>query len=113
MTMKRLAVIVIATAVSVGGASVFAGLPQAAAPTATPPPAPKGHQIFKFSPDGKLLLTMGKPGGGRDPDFFWQPNDILVAPDGSIFVAEGHSSAPGSTARVMKFSKDGALIRSF
>ena len=34
---------------------------------ATPPPAPagppKGHQIFKFSPDGKLLMTLGKPGG--------------------------------------------------
>ena len=21
----------------------------------------KGHQVFKFSPDGKVLLTLGKP----------------------------------------------------
>ena len=30
------------------------------------------------SPDGKLLLTLGKEGGGRDPEFFFQPNDVLV-----------------------------------
>jgi len=77
-------------------------------------PAPtKGHQVFKFSPDGKLLLTLGKPGGGRDPEFFFQPNDVLVAPNGDIFVSEGHASAAGSTARVLKFSKDGKLIKSF
>src|SRR4051812_5649611 len=39
----------------------------------------RGHQVFKFSPDGKLLLTLGKAGGGREPDFFYQPNDLLVA----------------------------------
>ncbi|MGH7711379.1 MAG: hypothetical protein ACREOG_08840, partial [Gemmatimonadaceae bacterium] len=35
------------------------------ADSTTPPPAPptKGHQVFKFSPDGKLLMTLGKPGG--------------------------------------------------
>lgn len=82
-----------------------------------PPPdaaaAPRGHQIFKFSPDGKLLLTMGKAGGGRDPEFFYQPNAVLVAPNGTIFVSEGHSSGEGATARVLKFSKDGALLASW
>jgi sugar lactone lactonase YvrE len=78
----------------------------------TPAPA-KGHQVFKFSPDGKLLLTLGKAGGGRDPEFFFQPNDILVAPNGEIFVSEGHASAAGSTARVLKFSKEGKFIKSF
>jgi len=76
-------------------------------------PATKGHQVFKFSPDGKLLLTLGKPAGGRDPEFFFQPNDVLVAPNGDIFVSEGHASAPGSTARVLKFSKDGKLIKTW
>jgi len=38
---------------------------------------------------------------------------VLLAPDGSIFVAEGHSSAPGSVARLFKFSKDGRLIKSW
>jgi len=81
----------------------------------TPPDsaAPKGHQIFKFSPAGKLLMTLGKPGGGRGAEYFFQPNDLLIAPSGDIFVSEGHSSAPGSTARVFKFSKDGKLIKSW
>ncbi len=71
----------------------------------------KGHQVFKFSPDGKLLLTLGKPGGGAGGDeYFNQPNDVAIAPNGDIFVAEGHS--PNSpTARVMKFTKDGKLIK--
>jgi sugar lactone lactonase YvrE len=74
---------------------------------------PKGHQIFKFSPTGKLLMTLGKAGGGRDTAYFWQPNDVLVAPNGNIFVAEGHTSSPGSTARVFKFSKQGKLIKTW
>jgi sugar lactone lactonase YvrE len=69
----------------------------------------KGHQVFKFSPDGKLLLTLGKPGGAAEPDFFYQPNDIVVAPNGDIFVAEGHG---GGNSRILKFSKDGKLIKS-
>ena len=75
--------------------------------------ASKGHQVFKFSPDGKVLLTLGKPGGGRDPEFFFQPNDVLVGPNGDIFVSEGHSSAAGSTARILKFSKDGKLVKTW
>src|SRR5690242_16546010 len=62
----------------------------------------RGHQVFKFSPAGKLLLTLGKPGGGTGAEYFTQPNDVLVAPNGDIFVVEGHSSAPGSVARVLK-----------
>ena len=73
----------------------------------------KGHQIFKFSPAGKLLMTLGEPGGGRGDKYFWQPNAMLIAPNGMIYVAEGHSSAPGSTARVYKFSKDGKLIKTW
>ncbi|HEY4303116.1 MAG TPA: peptidyl-alpha-hydroxyglycine alpha-amidating lyase family protein [Gemmatimonadaceae bacterium] len=73
----------------------------------------KGHQIFKFSPSGKLLMTLGEPGGGRGDRYFWQPNAMLIAPNGIIYVAEGHSSAPGSTARVYKFSKDGKLMKTW
>jgi sugar lactone lactonase YvrE len=85
------------------GASADTPLPQ-------PPAKVIGHQIYKFSPDGKLLMTLGKAGGGRDSVFFYQPNDILVAPDGSIFVCEGHSSSAGSTARLYKFDKNGKLL---
>jgi sugar lactone lactonase YvrE len=83
------------------------------AATGTPADSAHGHQIFKFSADGKLLMTLGKPGGGRGAEFFWQPNDVLVAPDGSIFVSEGHSSTPGSTARMYKFSSDGKLLKTW
>src|SRR4029077_13667410 len=41
--------------------------------------ATKGHQVFKFSRDGKLLLTLGDPGGGAAPRYFFQPNDVAVA----------------------------------
>jgi streptogramin lyase len=80
-----------------------------------PPPQPaadasKGHQVYKFSPDGKLLMTLGKPGGGRDAEYFFQPNDVLVAPNGDIYVSVGPSSAAGSTARVLKFDTSGKLL---
>jgi streptogramin lyase len=74
---------------------------------------PKGHQIYKFSPDGQLLLTLGKAGGGRNSEFFFQPNDVLVAPNGDIFVAEGHSSASTANARVLKFDRTGKLIKTW
>lgn len=73
---------------------------------------PKGHQVFKFSPDGKLLLTLGKAGGSKT-EFFFQPNDVLIAPDGTIFVADGHSSADTANARILKFSKDGKFLTSW
>jgi sugar lactone lactonase YvrE len=91
-----------------GGAAAAAG----AAPPPTPA-APKGHQVFKFAPDGKLLMTLGKAGGGRDPEFFYEPNQVLVAPNGDIFVAEGHSSSPGATARVLKLDRTGKLLMSW
>jgi hypothetical protein len=71
----------------------------------------KGHQVFKFSPDGKVLMTLGKAGvAGNGPDTFNQPTDVLVAPNGDIFVCAGHS--PGyMDARIVKFSKDGKFIK--
>ena len=71
------------------------------------PGATKGHQVFKFSPQGKLLMTLGKPGGGAEPDYFYQPNDVIVGPDGSIYVSEGHG---GANSRILKFSKDGQKV---
>jgi sugar lactone lactonase YvrE len=72
----------------------------------------KGHQVFKFSPDGKVLLTLGKAGvAGDGPDTFNQPSDVLVAPNGDIFVADGHGG--NSNARIAKFSKDGKFIKTW
>jgi sugar lactone lactonase YvrE len=81
--------------------------------SASAPARSVGHQIFEFNPQGKLLRTLGTPGGAREPGYFFQPNDVLVAPNGDIFVAEGHSSAPGSVARMLKFSQDGTLIKAW
>ena len=39
----------------------------AGAASAPRPGATSGHQVFKFSPEGKLLLTLGKAGGAADP----------------------------------------------
>jgi DNA-binding beta-propeller fold protein YncE len=73
----------------------------------------KGQQVFKFSPEGKLLLTLGTAGvSGSGPNSFNQPSDVLVAPDGDIFVADGH--APGYfSARIVKFSRDGKFIKTW
>ena len=75
--------------------------------------APIGHQVYKFSPQGRLLLALGKPGGGRDTAHFWQPNAVLVAPNGDIFVSEGHSSSATANARVLKFDRTGKFIKEF
>ncbi|MCA0377448.1 MAG: hypothetical protein LCH84_17530 [Gemmatimonadetes bacterium] len=77
------------------------------------PPADKGHQIHKFSPTGEYLMSLGKPGGGKDSAFFWQPNAIVTAPNGDIYVAEGHSSSAGANARVLVFDKNGGLRRTW
>ena len=74
--------------------------------------AGKGQQVFKFSPDGKLLLTLGKAGvTGEGLDVFNQPSDVVVAANGDIFVADGHDT--DSNARIVKFSKDGKFIKTW
>src|SRR5262245_54671411 len=63
----------------------------------------KGQQVFKFSPEGKVLLTLGKAGvAGDGPDVFNEPSDVIVAKTGEIFVADGHDEK--SNARIVKFT---------
>src|SRR3990167_4751905 len=77
----------------------------------------KGHQVFKFSPEGKVLMTLGKAGvPGNGPDTFNEPNDVITAPNGDIFVSDGHSGQadsppPNANARIVKFTKDGKYIK--
>ena len=52
---------------------------------------------------------------GNDSEHFNQPCDVITAPNGDIFVADGHSGqsqdpAEGSTGRIMKFTADGEFI---
>src|SRR5262245_7788422 len=66
----------------------------------------KGHQVFKFSPDGQLLMTLGKPGvASAKTGEFDEPTDVVVAPSGDIFITEGHSGGTEGNHRVQKFSK--------
>lgn len=82
------------------------------------PPMPAriiGNQVFKFSPDGKVLMTLGKPGGNQpgqpaDPASFFQPNDVITYPNGDILVAEGHG---GANARLIRFDKTGKFLMEF
>jgi len=75
-------------------------------------PAGKGHIVVKFSPEGKVLLTLGKAGvTGDGPDTFNQPSDVVTAPNGDIFVADGHGG--NTNARIVKFSKDGKFIKAW
>ena len=87
----------------------------------------KGHQVHKFSPKGEKLLSLGIAGkpGNADGQFN-QPNDVVVGPDGSIYVSDGHDGQGmttnaaiaegikrGATARISKFSPDGKFIKSW
>jgi sugar lactone lactonase YvrE len=96
--------------------------PARGAPAGATPPAPDklvGHQVIKFSPEGKVLLTLGKAGvAGNPPDALTEPNDVVTAPNGDIFVAEGHAgqntnAPPDTVARISKFTKDGKFIKSW
>jgi sugar lactone lactonase YvrE len=72
----------------------------------------KGHQLFKFSPDGRILMTLGKAGvTGTGPDTFNGPSDVVIANNGDIFVADGHGG--NTNARIVKFSKDGKFIKAW
>lgn len=87
--------------------------PRGAAPDSPLPPAPAkiiGHQVFKFSPEGKVLMALGAPGGGKGADGFMQPNDVITAPNGDIWVAEGHG---GDNSRLVKFDRTGKFIAEF
>ena len=72
----------------------------------------KGHQVFKFSPEGKLLMTLGTAGvAGETPTTFNAPSAVVVAPSGDIFVADGHGATTNN--RIVKFSRDGTFIKAW
>jgi hypothetical protein len=72
----------------------------------------KGHQIIKFTADGKELMRLGKPGvTGSGPDEFNAPSSVITNANGEIFVGDGHGG--NTNARIMKFSKEGKLIKTW
>jgi len=73
----------------------------------------RGHQVFKWSADGRLLMTMGEPGEAGDPPLrLNEPTDVAVAPNGDVFVTEGHSFSAGVN-RISKFRADGTFLMSW
>jgi DNA-binding beta-propeller fold protein YncE len=87
----------------------------------------KGHQVHKFTPKGEKLLSLGVAGKAGNADGqFNQPNDVVVGPDGSIYVSDGHDAQGmttaaaiaeglkrGATSRISKFTKDGKFVKSW
>ena len=72
----------------------------------------KGHQVIKFSPDGQVLLRLGKAGvAGDGPNEFNAPSAIVTAPNGDIFVADMHGG--NTNARIVKFAKDGIFVKTW
>ena len=95
-----------------GNIWVVDGLPPGAARAGAPPIEGKGHQVIKFSPDGKVLMRLGKPGvAGDGPDTFNQPSAIAFGRHGDIFIADGHGG--NSNARIVKFSMDGKFVKTW
>ena len=77
----------------------------------------KGSAVFKFNTDGKLLLTLGKPGvKGNPPDALTEPTDVVTDPsNGDVYVAESHTDVtdPNLVGRISVFDKNGKFLRSF
>jgi sugar lactone lactonase YvrE len=77
-----------------------------------------GHVALKLNPKGEVLLTLGVKGeagewneaaGSRKLN---QPNDIAFAPNGDVFISQGHT-AGGADPRVLKFDKNGKFLLSW
>ena len=70
----------------------------------------RGHQVIKFSPDGRELLRLGTAAhAGDGPTHFNGPTDVVVAPNGDVFVSDGHEAM--SNNRIVKFARDGTYIK--
>lgn len=64
------------------------------------------HQVMKFSPTGKLLLTLGKAGSPGDGiDEFNKPTDVAFGPQGAIYVSDGYGNN-----RIIKFTPNGGYL---
>ncbi len=78
------------------------------------------HIVMKLSPEGKVLLTLGTKGQAGEwnetTHLFNQPNDIAIAPNGDLFITQGHTPGAGrggapQNPGVLKFDKNGNFIK--
>ncbi|MGH9782882.1 MAG: 6-bladed beta-propeller [Terriglobia bacterium] len=75
----------------------------------------KGSVVVKFSPEGKVLMTLGKPGArGNPPEALTDPTDVVTDPrNGDVYVAESHTdvSDPNLIGRISVFDMNGKFLR--
>jgi DNA-binding beta-propeller fold protein YncE len=75
----------------------------------------KGSAVIKFSPEGKVLLTLGTPGvKGNPPAALTEPTDVVTDPaNGDVYVAESHTDVtdPNLVARISVFDRNGRFLR--
>ena len=76
----------------------------------------QGHTVMKFSPTGELLLTLGTRGQSGAWDeaagtrLLFEPADLAFAPNGDLFVVQGHGRGDG---RVLRFDRTGKFVKSW
>jgi len=74
------------------------------------------HVVYKLDRQGRVLLTLGVKGEAGDWNEaagsrkFNQPTDVALAPNGDVFVSQGHTPGATGDARVLKFDKDGRYL---
>jgi len=78
----------------------------------------RGFQMFKFSPEGKVLLTLGKAGESKaGQDTFIGPTACAIAPNGDIVIADGHWPRPTTAQqdgdRIVRITKEGKFVSEF
>jgi DNA-binding beta-propeller fold protein YncE len=75
----------------------------------------KGSVVVKFSREGNVLMTLGKPGvRGNPPDALTDPTDVVTDPaNGDVYVAESHTDVadPNLIGRISVFDKNGKFLR--
>jgi sugar lactone lactonase YvrE len=80
-----------------------------------PQEANKGSVVVKFSPQGKVLMVLGKYGvAGNPPEALTDPTNVAIAANGDIYVAESHTNVndPNLVGRISVFDKSGKFLRS-
>ena len=74
----------------------------------------KGSAVLKFSPEGKLLMTLGTPGrSGNPPEALTDPTNVVTDTNGDVYVAESHTNVedPNLVGRISVFDKSGKFLR--
>jgi sugar lactone lactonase YvrE len=70
----------------------------------------RGHVVYKVSPQGQILLTLGTRGQAGQIN---QPTDVAVGTNGDVFVAQGHTPGVNGDSRVLKFDRNGKFLKSW